>query len=294
LEDFREGISKLIELGLTELEAGVYVLLLQRSPLSAYAVAKTLGKSVPNMYKTLSAMAQKGLVMSSLDGTTKVYAPTPLDEYLDQFMKRSADLVLQTRTTFERMELSRDLPRTSIYKLQNTEQVLRKTVSLIEDAEVSISVTADRYPLLFLSAYLTEASARGVNILVNSYIPIAIDGCDVVHWRRRKERPSWPGNILVLVVDGREVVTGFFSPQETVMSALWVNDPYLAAVLHHGRSADTILAAVLNLIRDGADKDRLSGVIADLTEKHIYSIPHDYLFRSLLSDASEENSEQNK
>jgi HTH-type transcriptional regulator, sugar sensing transcriptional regulator len=289
LIEAKKGIDSLTQLGLTDLEARIYILLLKQSPLSGYGVAKILGRSVPNIYNTLSAMSRKGLVMSSRDKTTNIFVPTPLEEYLKQYSRRSEALVNRARKTLQQMDLDEDEPRPSVYKLENTEQVIVRTIRLIESAEVSISIAADRFPLLQLSAYLSEASGRGVNVLINSYIALEVPGCDVVHWQRRQERKRWPGNILIIAVDGREMITACFSFEEKVIDALLMNNPYLVTAFHHGRSADTLLASILNLLKKDVSIEKLRESIETLTDKHIFGIPHSKMYESLLSSSIEES-----
>ena len=288
LKEHRNEIDTLIELGLTNLEARIYILLLQQSPLSGYGVAKILGRSVPNIYNTLSAMSQKGLVMSSLDKTTSIYVPTPIDEYLEQYSSKAAAIVENTRNIFRKIDFSEDQSPPAIYNMENTEQVLERTIILIEKAQWTISISADRFPLLLLSAYLSEASQRGVNVLVNSYVALEIPGCDVVHWKRRKERKQLPGNLLIIAVDGREMVTSFFSFEEKVINALWVNNPYLVTLFQHGRSADTVLAFILNMLNSNVTIEMLREKINTLTEKHIFGIPHSDMYEMILTESDKE------
>jgi len=289
LKEHKNEIDTLTELGLTNLEARIYILLLQQSPLSGYRVAKILGRSVPNIYNTLSAMSQKGLVMSSLDRTTNIYVPTPLEEYLEQYSSKAAAIVEKTRKIFRKIDFSEDQSPPAIYNMKNTEQVLERTIMLIEKAQGTISISADRFPLLLLSAYLSEASKRGVNVLVNSYVALEIPGCDVVHWKRRKERKQWPGNLLIIAADAREMVTSFFSFEERVINAIWVNNPYLATTFQHGRSADTVLAFILNMLRSEVTIEELRVRIDALAEKHIFGIPHNNMYDMILSESSRES-----
>ncbi|MCD4701484.1 MAG: hypothetical protein K8S24_06470, partial [Candidatus Aegiribacteria sp.] len=156
----------------------------------------------------------------------------------------------------------------------------------------NISISADRFPLLLLSAYLSEASRRDVNVLVNSYVALEIPGCDVVHWKRRKERKQWPVNLLTIAVDGREMVTSFFSFEEKVINALWVNNPYLSTTFQHGRSADTVLAFILNMLNSEVTIEELREQIYALTEKHIFGIQHNDMFEMILSESSREPKEK--
>jgi len=284
LSEQQNRIDALTELGLTDLEARIYILLTKQPKLSGYRVAKILGRSVPNIYNTLSAMAKKGLVLTSLKGTTNIYIPTPLEEYLEQHTRNAERLMNRTRQVFKGMNASESNPSTGIYQLENTEQVLEKARKLISNATGRITITADRFPLLHLSAFLAEASGRGVNVLVNSYSHIAIPECDVILWNRRPDRKPWPGNWLILVADGSELVVSFFSMDAKVVNAIWADNQYLSLVLHHGRSADTVLAAVLNMLKNDVPVEQLKAETLRLTEKHIFGIKHSNLFNTMQTE----------
>ncbi|MCK5130854.1 MAG: TrmB family transcriptional regulator [Candidatus Sabulitectum sp.] len=281
MNEHQSRIDALSELGLTDLEARIYVQLTKSPMLSGYRVAKILGRSVPNIYNTLSSMAKKGLVLTSLEGTTNIYIPTPLDEYLEQYSRRTDNLIDRTREVFKNIGMHEENPSPEIFQLENTEQVLQKARKLIGDAKGKIVITADRFPLLHLSPYLREAADRGVSVLVNNYIHHEIPGCDVINWTRRTERRSWPGNWLLMAADANEMLLCFFSLDEKVVNAFWAKNRFLSVVFQHGRSADTVLASVLNMLKDDVPLEELKQKTLSLTEKHIYGISHIELFDTI-------------
>ncbi len=292
MKEHKNEIDTLTKMGLSDLEARIYILLLQQSPLSGYGVAKILGRSVPNIYNTLSSMSLKGLVMSSIDKTTNIYVPTPIEECLKQYSRKAAAIVDKTREVFGKLDFSENQSAPAIFNMESTEQVLERAIMLIEKAQANISVNADRFPLLLLSAYLSEATKRGVDVLVNTYVDLEIPGCDVVHWKRRKERKQWPVSLLTIAVDGREMVTAFFSFEERVINAIWVNNPYLATTFQHGRSADTVLAFIINMLNSEVTIEELREKTDALTNKHIFSIPHNSMYEMIISESSSEPKEK--
>ena len=52
------------ELGLTTLEAQIYVFLLQHSPATGYKIAKAIGRSFPSTYKALASLDSAGSVFA--------------------------------------------------------------------------------------------------------------------------------------------------------------------------------------------------------------------------------------
>lgn len=284
MNEHQSRIDALSELGLTDLEARIYIQLTKTPLMSGYRVAKTLGRSVPNIYNTLSSMAKKGLVLTSLQGTTSIYIPTPLEEYLDQYSRKTRNLMEKTREVFKNIDLNEENPSPEIFQLENSDQVLLKARKLIDDAKNKITLTADSYPLDQLSTHLAQAADRGVSVLVNDYNNNKIPGCDVIQWTRRAERKSWPGNWLILAADGIEMLLCFFSKDEKVVNAFWAKNKFLSLAFHHGRSADTVLAEILNMLRDDVPIEILKEKTLALTKKHIFGISHTELIDTICSE----------
>ncbi len=69
------------QLGLTQLEAEIYIHLLKVSPGTGYSVAKGLGKPAANVYKALDTLARKGVVEIE-EGKTRFARPVSYEELL--------------------------------------------------------------------------------------------------------------------------------------------------------------------------------------------------------------------
>lgn len=278
------AVSALVGTGLTDLEARVYILLLGESPLTGYRVAKILGRSVPNIYKTLSAMALKGLVMCSEDEGTSTYVPTPLETWLKQCTRKVERDLKKVRAVFRDIEPSRERISPGVYSLENREQVMTKAAEIIGGASKALTVSADSEPLKELAGELSKAAAGGLPVLVNCYEDIDLPQCRVVKWNRRSQRRPWQGSWLIVAADGCQALNSFFSPAGEVVDARWISNPFLATVLHHGRSADTILAAILNRLSADSLPGELGEMVEELVSDHVYTIPHDPLHRRIESE----------
>ncbi len=100
-------IDALSELGLTDLEA--------------------------NIYNTLSSMAMKGLVLTSLQGTTSIYIPTPLEEYLEQYSRKMKNLMEKTREVFRNIDLNEENSSPECFNWKTPDRFFRRLVySLID------------------------------------------------------------------------------------------------------------------------------------------------------------------
>lgn len=82
--------SRLIEIGLNDYEAGVYLTLLEHSPASAAFIAKKLGESRSTIYTALERLTAKGLVNTTYKNEVKQFAaepPSALEEMLEREKK---------------------------------------------------------------------------------------------------------------------------------------------------------------------------------------------------------------
>ena len=59
----KRHIEYLIDLGLNQLEAEVYLALLPEEPMTAYRIGKIIGKPTANVYKAIDVLARKGAVV---------------------------------------------------------------------------------------------------------------------------------------------------------------------------------------------------------------------------------------
>ena len=80
-------IQLLSQLGLTTLEAEIYVYLVQHSPASGYKIAKGIGRSFPSTYKAVVSLQAKGAVLVD-DGKSRLSRAVPVEELVSHLERR--------------------------------------------------------------------------------------------------------------------------------------------------------------------------------------------------------------
>jgi sugar-specific transcriptional regulator TrmB len=269
----------LMDVGLSELEARIYIVLLQESGLSGYRIAKTLGKTIPNVYRAIHSLRSKGAIVLDDSTGTELYSALTLDSFLQQQRVALDSRIRAVQESFVEMQ---ELPEEQgIFRLENIQQVVMKTTEMLDSAAELAVVIADPLPLGMIQSDLEDAGARGIRVLVRSYFPVSIDNCEVYTWIRRTERKSWPGQWLNVVVDGSQLLTAFILGEDRVANALWTNNRYLSLLLHHGMSSDIILGRILSMVHDGVSSDDMVRELIELTERHVFSIPHETLLAEI-------------
>jgi len=238
-----EQIKPLIDLGFTEIEARVYLCLLQRSPLTGYAIAKAIGKATANTYKAIEGLARKDAIMVDEGESRLCRAVQP------------EDMLRRIRTNFERrsrqaLDLMSNL-RTHredqrIYQLKSSNQVLDKVRKMLTDAREV--VVADLFPAAVnvLRADLINTAKRGIKVWVSVYESVDLGEAQIMLSRAREYAVTqWPGTHLALVCDAEQHLYALLSADLTdVEQAIWSESTYLSCMAHNHLAAEFELASL--------------------------------------------------
>jgi sugar-specific transcriptional regulator TrmB len=79
-------LKTLVDLGLSEVEAEVYIFLAQAGPVKGRDIAKTLKLYKQQVYRSLKSLQAKGIVNAILERPAR-FSAVSLERVLDQFMK---------------------------------------------------------------------------------------------------------------------------------------------------------------------------------------------------------------
>lgn len=82
-----DAVQALPDLGLNQLEAEVYAVLLRESPATGFRLAQILDKSAAGIYKALESLANQGVELDN--GRTRRCRAIPSREFLAQPERRS-------------------------------------------------------------------------------------------------------------------------------------------------------------------------------------------------------------
>jgi sugar-specific transcriptional regulator TrmB len=231
--------ASLVALGLTDLEAHIYAVLLQKSPVTGYAIAKALGKPTANVYKALDTLAAKGAVEFD-DGRTRRCRPVPPDVLMSGLEERF-------RRHRDRVEVGlRRLPGpdrdTRIYHLHDADQVYARCRRLLDSAQQVALLDLFVMPLEVLRPSIESAVARGVAVAIKAYEEIEIEGANVVVEPERDWiRTRWPAQWINMVVDGSEMLLALLAADgRDVVQAFWSSSPFLAWIHFSGVGSELL------------------------------------------------------
>lgn len=233
-------VDALTVLGFTETEALVYCELLRASPATGYRLAQAVGKAPANTYQALSALAQKGAALvDESDG--KSFRAVPPAELLAGLATTFEARREAAAAVLERVALPAEDDR--IYQLKSSEQVMQRSLAMIEGAREILLFDLFPEPFTELRSALEGAVRRGVVVGGVTYGPAAdtplpfmvARGADYVARR-------WPGRQVMVVADAREHLAALLSHDgESVLHGTWSDSAWLACIHHNGIACEARL-----------------------------------------------------
>lgn len=247
-----ETLDDLTSLGLTALEAEIYLHLLGANSLSGYAIAKAIGKPTANTYKALGSLHEKGGVILE-EGERREFTAVPPAEFLGGLGRGIAERVQRTtRRLLTRSAAPRD---DRVYVLRAPEQVIGRFKEMIGSSRAVAIVDAFPWALAALAPELEAAAARGVRVAAKAYEPFEIPGVRIViDPQAQLTRARWSGEWANGAVDGEQHLLAWLAPRGArVRQAIWSGSAFLTWTYHGGLVHEIVDAFIEHELARGAD-----------------------------------------
>ncbi|MEM0335800.1 MAG: TrmB family transcriptional regulator sugar-binding domain-containing protein [Thermofilum sp.] len=163
-----KAIQLLRILGLTGLEAELYLLLLERGPLSAPEISDYLARHRPQIHVALTRLSSKGYI-EELGGRPKKYRAVNPTTLLEMFTKEFESM---TKKALEYMKsIAKPAPeeRFGVWVVREPEVAKSRMADLFDEARIDALVMGDIKFIHLIADRLEKAVKRGVNVYVLSY-----------------------------------------------------------------------------------------------------------------------------
>ncbi|WP_172255055.1 TrmB family transcriptional regulator [Saccharibacillus deserti] len=220
-----EIIKLLQDLNFTEYEAKAYLALLDKSPLSGYAVS--LGSGVPRskIYEVLGGLVERGEVLISHEEPS-LYTPLPPQELVRLKKKRAEASLEAAETALEHYSFVSS-NRENIWNITGTDAILERAAETIGRAGTRVLLEIWPEEAKLLEPQLRAASERGLDVLLVVYGELDFDFAQVYpHDSSDEITREYGGRWIVVSADDREVVAGIVS-LGTDSRAAWTLHPGL-------------------------------------------------------------------
>jgi sugar-specific transcriptional regulator TrmB len=256
---FEECVRLFQEMGLTQLEAEIYVFLVQESPATGYKIAKGIGRSKTNTYKALASLQNKGAIYVD-DGDAHLCRAVPPEELLDQIARRC-----ETRRALaaEAVKQITGAPSDNrVYELRTVDQVYARCRQMLSECREVGFVDAFPEPLAMLREEIQAAAHRGVKLAVQVYEPAELSGVDVIVNRSSANiLRKWAVQWISLFLDGEQHLIALLARGgETVHQARWSASPILSWAYFSYADSDFLLSALAPLLETNTSVEELRAV----------------------------------
>ena len=163
-----KAIQLLRILGLTGLEAELYLLLLERGPLSAPEISDYLARHRPQIHVALTRLSSKGYI-EELGGRPKKYRAVDPKILLDMFTKEFEGMAKKALEYMQSIAKPAPEERFGVWVVREPEVAKSRMADLFESARIDALVMGDIKFIHMLADKLERAVKRGVNVYVLSY-----------------------------------------------------------------------------------------------------------------------------
>jgi hypothetical protein len=224
-------------MGLTTLEAEIYVYLLQHAPASGYKIAKGIGRSFPSTYKAVAALQAKGAVLVD-DDKKRLSRAVPVEELMSQLERRFRQSRSAAAAALDQLPVTPDDNR--IYQLTSVDQVYERARRLLEECEQRALLELFPGPLARLRESIEQTAARGADLTARVYEPTNLRDVRLIHSPFGEQdlgifKTQW----LALLIDGRQfLLAHLLKGGAGVFSATSGANPALARALYDHANSD--------------------------------------------------------
>jgi len=271
--DDTKRIRLIEEIGFSKIEARVYFILLKKSPLTGYKIAKEIGKSNSNTYLALENLVKKGAV-SLLEGNkSKEYIAIPIDQLVEiriEEAKKQKVIVAEAFKNFK-SESGED----QIYRFKNKEQLRIKALEMIENAKHAIIVDSETVQLNMIKDNLESAAAKGLKVLVETTGKENIPNCYMIESHDLNQKTivldfKW----LAICVDAQKTLVSYFTKEDELIEGLWISNDLLSDWFYNGMFYEVLNRFMINLFSTDKSKEEIYESIKDFHKSYRYSKVH--------------------
>jgi sugar-specific transcriptional regulator TrmB len=239
-------VGKLVELGFSEYEAKIYLVLLRQHPSTGYEISKASGVPTSKIYENLRRMKNKGLIFGTEDNPeqAKKYIPIDPQELSSLFsrkIKRNLDQVAAALANHEPPKES-----SYIWAISGRDAILTKAESLIQQGKKTVLLSAWDEELEPLLEALEKAARRKVRIAIINFGSLRPRFAMVFpHPIKDTIYNEKGGRGLTICVDARTVLESIVGPEDQGQGA-WSRNPAFVTVAEDYLKHDIYVMKVIS------------------------------------------------
>lgn len=241
------------EMGLSDLEANVYIWLLENKRSTGYKIAVQISKPVANTYKALKSLEKKGAVVCDSSSNKTYFDTIPVEEFLNKIEKEFIKQRKKIINEVKKLDVQQE--PIGIYELQSQELVFEKAIGMINTAENTLLIDCFPAPMKIIKEHFTEKRSKDVSIYVKIYSDENIDNVHQIK-AANTELPytELEGQWLIVLKDTVESLIAFFNKDGTELNhCVWIKDPFISFVLFNGSAHEFNFTEVYEKVYNNED-----------------------------------------
>lgn len=241
----KDGITQLMQLGLSNYEARAYVALLQQSPQNGYEIAKAADIPRANIYAVLRKLEERGAALR-LDSPSGIrYSPVPITTFVQQQESRFKQILENTAKSLT--DVARQPANEYVLNAHGYQALLENAQSVIDQTQEKLLLAILPPESLALSSNVSLAQSRGVEILSHCLLPCPPQTCGHCcgHIFRYAVLPSASSRWLVIVSDNTELLLSEISADDQALT-IRTRQPAFVRLASWNIRTNVALAAVVD------------------------------------------------
>ncbi len=257
------------EMGLSELEATIYVWLLQNKRSTGYRISGEIGKPVANTYKALKSLEGKGAVISDNTTSKTVFEAVPAGQYLNKLereFQRQRDRIVNE---VNKLDVNQSID--GIYELQSLDLAYEKAIGMIESAEEQLLIDCFPAPLSVLDEHIRKKGSSETVVILKNYCERQFDNVRQIRALNKAfVLEALEGHWMVLVKDAVESLIALISSDgHELIHSVWIKDPFISLILYNGTLNEANLTELYPYVfGTGDEKERLDGIRSSIVSYH--------------------------
>jgi sugar-specific transcriptional regulator TrmB len=247
-------IKMLNDLGINDLEAQIFITLLQIPDSTGYKIAGAISKPTANTYKALTQLENKGLIICDESSGSKTYSAIDINEYFNRLTSELNQKRKKIISTIKSLEKGKK--KFGNFILSDINQVYEKAKSLIDQSKDILLIDSFPQPYeLLKNNIIFKEKNSDTQVFVKLYKDAELQCLNTINsYNGQLAIDIWLGEWLIICKDSEEVLIACFDKQtNSTHHAIWTTDPFICFTIYNGMVNEFMLIDILNKVYQNND-----------------------------------------